>query len=129
MRHFDAFMATAFALASAIGGAVLTSSATASPVRSKASACAAIKNRVSSAHQIPIEMIAFCDVVSLRDSPRGFYIMAIHSNRECDGICSTLMGWYAINRANGRIFEWRVADQQIGPEVVEPKVARTSRAM
>jgi len=129
MRHFGAFVATAFCLLSAIGSAVSTSSAAASPVRSKASACSAIKNRVSSAHRIQIKIIAFCDVVSLRNSPRGFYIMAIHSNRECDGICSTLMGWYAINRVNGRIFEWSVADQKIGPEVVDPKVARTSPTM
>nr|WP_315382716.1 hypothetical protein [uncultured Sphingomonas sp.] len=129
MRHFDVFMAAALALSSAIGSAVPASSATAYPVRSKASACVAIKKRVSSAHRIPIKNITFCDVASLRDSPRGFYIMAIHSHRECDGICSTLMGWYAINRANGRIFEWSVADQQIGPEVVDPKVARTSQTM
>ena len=53
-------------------------------------------------------------MIAEEDSPRGYYVMALHSRRECDGICSTNMGWFAIRRSSGRVFEWDVADMKIG---------------
>jgi hypothetical protein len=68
-----------------------------------------------SAHwHISPSTIAFCDHA---DSPPGYYVLALHSNRHCEGICSTNMGWFAVQKASGRIFEWDVGEQKLGSPI------------
>jgi hypothetical protein len=76
-----------------------------------------VKARFAARANFPLRRIAFCDIISREDSPAGFYILALHSNRRCDGICSTNLGWFAVQRATGRLFEWDVAEQRLGPSL------------
>jgi hypothetical protein len=87
----------------------------AEPVRSDRAACEAVKSRVAAAWDVPDGVIAFCDSIPADSSPAEFYVMALHSNRICEGICSTNMGWYAIHKATGRVYEWDVGEWKLGP--------------
>jgi hypothetical protein len=66
----------------------------AAPVRSPKVACERVKARVSAVK-----------------------VLALHSNRHCDGICSTNMGWFAVDKRTGRVFDWDVAEMKLGQPV------------
>ena len=87
------------------------------PVRTERAACELVKARVVAVRLFPLSRIGFCDVIPRESSPRRFYVLALHSNRQCDGICSTNMGWFAVHRATGRVFEWDVAEDRLGPPI------------
>ena len=89
----------------------------AAPVRTENAACFRVKTRMAAIRHLPLSVVAFCDTVEATSSPKGFYVLALHSNRRCDGICSTLMGWFAVEKRTGRVFEWDVADMKLGPPV------------
>jgi hypothetical protein len=88
-------------------------------VKTAEAACDAVKARVSASRHFPTSIIAFCDTISERDSPKNLYVLALHSKRECDGICSTNMGWFAVQKTTGRVFEWNVAEWKLG-SLVKP---------
>jgi hypothetical protein len=67
-------------------------------------------------YQVSRSRIAFCDHVVADANPSGFYVLALHSTRRCEGICSTNMGWFAVERSTGRVFAWDVGEQQVGRE-------------
>jgi hypothetical protein len=73
-----------------------------------------VKDRVSATGHFPISIIAFCDVIPEGSSPVGYYVFALHSKRACEGICSSNMGWFAVQKTTGRIFEWDV-EGKLGP--------------
>ena len=87
------------------------------PVRTERAACELVKARVVAVRGFPLNRIGFCDVIPRATSPRGFYVLALHSNRRCDGICSTNIGWFAVHRATGHVFEWDVAEDRLGPPI------------
>ena len=88
--------------------------ANASPLTNEKSACSAVKARVAETKHTPMQAIAFCDFVSQATSPAGYYVLALHGKRrDCTGICSTNMGWFAVRKATGEIFEWDVAEQRL----------------
>jgi hypothetical protein len=89
----------------------------AAPVRSAKAACERVKARVSAVKHFPRSIVAFCDPVGAADSPTHFYVLALHSNRHCEGICSTNMGWFAVEKKTGRVFEWDVAEMKLGQPV------------
>lgn len=89
----------------------------AAPVRTEKAACDRVKTRISAVRHIPLSVVAFCDGIGAADSPEGFYVLALHSNRRCDGICSTNMGWFAVQKETGRVFEWDVAEMKLGRPV------------
>src|SRR3954447_12518405 len=89
----------------------------AAPVRAAKAACERVKTRVSAVEHFPLSIVAFCDPIREADSPRGFYVLALHSNRHCDGICSTNMGWFAVEKRTGRVFEWDVAEMKLGQPI------------
>ena len=91
--------------------------AKAEPVRTERAACNVVKTRVAAVRGFPTSSVAYCDVIPPDGSPAGLYVLALHSNRRCDGICSTTMGWFAVQRATGRVFEWDVAEDRLGPPV------------
>lgn len=80
-------------------------------------ACAVVKARVSADRHISTSAIAFCDTISADRSPRDLYVLALRSKRECDGICSNNMGWFAVQKTTGRVFEWDVAEWKLGSPV------------
>ena len=86
----------------------------AAPVRTEKAACNQIRTRVAAVRHFRASVITYCDTIGSADSPKRFYVVALHSNRRCDGICSTNMGWFAIQKTTGRVFEWDVADMKLG---------------
>jgi hypothetical protein len=89
----------------------------AAPVRSPKVACERVKARVSAVKHFRRSIVAFCDPIGAADSPKHFYVLALHSNRHCDGICSTNMGWFAVDKRTGRVFDWDVAEMKLGQPV------------
>lgn len=87
------------------------------PVKTPEVACDVVKARVSASRHFPTSAIAFCDSVSADSSPKNLYLLALHSKRECEGICSTNIGWFAVQKTTGRVFEWDVAEWKLGSPV------------
>ena len=87
------------------------------PVRTANAACERVKTHVSVVRHFPVSAVAFCDRIRAKDSPKGFYVLALHGHCR-EAICgSTNMGWFAIRKTTGRVFEWNVADWKLGPPV------------
>jgi hypothetical protein len=89
--------------------------ANAAPVKSAQAACSLIKVHYHRRYGFPLRRMAFCDIISRASSPAGLYVMALHSNRRCDGICSSNLGWFAVRKASEQVFEWDVGEQKLGP--------------
>jgi hypothetical protein len=83
---------------------------------SKESACARLKKVVAKLDGIPesgpVGMGWFCDFSTYQEGTT--YVIALRSNRKCDGPCSNLMGWYAVDWADGSIHDFDVADMKVG---------------
>ena len=91
--------------------------AAAAPVTTDEAACDLTKTRVAERDHFPVSVVAFCDVaVSDRES-KDYYVLALHSARKCEGICSTHMGWYAVEKATGQVFEWDMVEDKLGQPV------------
>jgi len=92
----------------------------AQPIKTAKAACATVKVQVSARGHFPISAIAFCDMIPADSSPKELYVLALHGRRhDCDGICSTNMGWFAVQKATGRVFEWDVTEDKLGRAVTE----------
>src|SRR5689334_18468852 len=89
----------------------------AAPVRTEKAACDRVKTRMSAIRHFPVSVVAFCDTIRAADSPKGYYVLALHSNRRCEGICSTNMGWFAVHKKTGRVFEYDTAEMRVGRPV------------
>jgi len=87
----------------------------AQPVTDADQACAIAKASLARRRNVSESVIAFCDVIPADRGPRGYFITALHSRRQCEGICSTNLGWFAVEESTGRVFAWDVADWTLGP--------------
>lgn len=81
-------------------------------------ACELVKTAVSAQGQYENTTITGCDFSDSDDAPK-YYILRLN------GICrekvcgSVLMGWYAVEKSSGRVFEWDVADWSLADEVIQ----------
>jgi hypothetical protein len=83
---------------------------------SEEQACNLVKARVVAVHRYSEHQLAFCDPSINSDNPPGYFVLALHSNRQCDGICSTNLGWFAVRRSTGEVFDWDVTESKLeGP--------------
>ena len=89
----------------------------AAPVRTSIAACAAAKAQVSAARRIPPSRIASCDTLRRIDSPRGFYVLALHGWCREDICGSTNMGWFAVQKTSGRVFEYDMGRLKVGTQL------------
>jgi hypothetical protein len=84
-------------------------------------ACSVLEQRIAKLKHLPTTGPAgigwFCDFSTLED--KEWYVIALRSNRRCEGICSNLMGWYAVNRSSGSVHHYDVAELQVGAEVID----------
>jgi hypothetical protein len=69
-------------------------------------ACQIVKSRISTTRHFRQSDIASCDIIPDASTPEGYYLLSLHSRRHCNGICSTNMGWFAVEKKTGRVFEW-----------------------
>jgi hypothetical protein len=89
----------------------------AAPVRSAEAACALAKARVSAQRRFPVSRILSCETLRAADSPRGFYILALYGWCREDICGSTNMGWFAVQKRTGRLFEWNVGEQKVASRI------------
>jgi hypothetical protein len=87
----------------------------ASPIRTARAACALAKARVAAQRRFPVSRIARCETHRAVDSPRGYYVLALYGWCREDVCGSTNMGWFAVQKATGRLFYWDVGEQKVGP--------------
>jgi hypothetical protein len=79
-------------------------------------ACARLQARVAKLSGIPASgpkgLGWYCDFA---DSPRNdWFVIALRSGRRCEGICSNLMGWYAVQKSTGSVNDYDVGEMTIG---------------
>jgi hypothetical protein len=110
----------AITLLLAVGALPWTSPSDRHPVNRAEDACTVASARVIERDQLPQTAIAFCDHVPTADSPPGYFIMALHSDRDCEGVCSSNMGWFAVQKSTGDVFEWNVAEWALARPVGLP---------
>ena len=89
----------------------------ASPVRTQDAACAVAKATVSARRRFPVSRIALCDMSDAVHRPRGFYVVGLHGWCREEICGSTLMGWFAVQKATGRVLQWDVAENKLGPPI------------
>jgi hypothetical protein len=90
-------------------------SAVASGRLGKAASCSLLKQKVARLDSLPETGPGsgwFCDFSNL--SGGLWFVVALRSNRTCNGNCSDLMGWYAVNRRNGEIHAYDIARLRVG---------------
>lgn len=86
-------------------------------VLSEAQACELAKKRTTDSHRFPAASAAFCDQMVGEFNPADYYVLSLHSDRDCDGICSTNLGWFAVQRSTGEVFDWDMAESKLGPPI------------
>jgi hypothetical protein len=88
------------------------------PVVSSEGACSLASVVVSNRLGIARSRIAGCDVIPADQTPNEFYVLAVHSDRRCEDMCSTNLGWFAVHKESGRVFDWDVAEWKLGAPVI-----------
>ena len=83
---------------------------------SQEAACVRLKKAVAKLGGIPesgpVGLGWFCEFSTAPADTA--YIIALRSNRKCDGICSKLRGWYAVDWDDGSVYDFDVADMKLG---------------
>ena len=85
-------------------------------VRSNAAACKTLIDAFPAHSLHSEETVAgaqpWCDRTT--STNREYFILGLHSDRRCDYICSSLVGWFAVERTTGRVFEWDINEDVVG---------------
>lgn len=111
--------AVADSLGATLAIAALSSTGCASPqpVTTAEAACAVATARVTAQRGLPISHVAGCDNIPETSSPDGYYVLGLYAHCR-EAICgSTNMGWFAVRKATGDVFEWGVAEDTLGPRI------------
>jgi hypothetical protein len=87
-------------------------------------ACTTLMNRMGVHDAVPRAKLKdtwSCDITTDDDkSHPEWWVIGLRSFRQCDGICSNLRGWFAVNRVTGEVREWDVGEFTIGGPVGPP---------
>jgi hypothetical protein len=79
-------------------------------------ACTRLKQVVSTLEGIPQSgptgLGWYCDFSTIQ--AQASYVIALRSNRTCDGACSDLMGWYAVDWTDGSVHDFDLANMEVG---------------
>lgn len=96
--------------------------ASSQPVTTAEAACDVATARVTAEKHLPAGHVAYCDPIGEADGRPRYYIMGLRAHCLEDVCGSTLMGWFAVERATGDVFEVDdVAEWTLGRRVaVEP---------
>lgn len=87
------------------------------PVPNTQAACTVATARITALRHLPISHVAYCEGSQSDDKPQGYYIVDLHG--PClEEVCgSTLMGWFAVRKTDGDVFEFDVAEWKVGRPV------------
>jgi hypothetical protein len=81
-------------------------------------ACSVATTRVTAERRLSADHVAFCDHARSPDVPPGYYVLALRGHcRQPEGCGSTNMGWFAVHKQNGQVFEWDVAESKLRQRV------------
>jgi hypothetical protein len=107
-------MCAAIVVPSSLAGCAGTPPA---PLANAEAACTVATARVTAARGLTLGHVASCDPARAEDSPASYHLLGLRAvcNQELCG--STLMGWFAVEKATGVVFEWDMAEGQVGAEV------------
>jgi hypothetical protein len=76
--------------------------------------------RITNLRHRPTSNVAFCDDIPEDFSPDGYYVTGLRAYcHEPLGCGSTLMGWFAVRKSDGGVFEYDVAESTVGRPVTE----------
>lgn len=84
------------------------------PVINEAAACTIATEKVTALRGLPTTHVAHCETVS---GDADHYALALYAHCREDLCGSTSMGWFAVNKTTGQVFEWDVTDQRAGARV------------
>ena len=110
-------MLVRFTLPIAIAALTLPGCAKPQPVANVEAACAVATDRVTAEKGLPVSHVAFCDNIPEKSGRPGYYIMALRAHCREELCGSTLMGWFAVQKATGEVFEVDVTDWSLGRPV------------
>lgn len=86
------------------------------PVSSERTACERVVESVVQAGRYTRNIINGCGHASDEDAPNYFVVrLNTHCREEICG--SVLLGWFAVNKQSGRVFNWDVGEGQVAGEV------------
>ncbi len=77
-------------------------------------ACTLVKAHVAAVSDGTIAQDLFYDRALGAGVPADYHVLALRSRRDCQGICSTSMGWFAVDKVDGRLFAWDVGEMRVG---------------
>ena len=80
-------------------------------------ACTAATARVTAERDVPTAHVAMCDPLADAEGPDGYHVLGLRAVCNQDLCGSTLMGWFAVEKATGAVFEWNVAESRVGAGV------------
>lgn len=86
-------------------------------VASAEAACVAATARVTAQRGLPTSHVAVCEGISEGAGPPDYYVMALRAHCREEMCGSTLMGWFAVKKATGEVFEVDVGDWKVGRAV------------
>lgn len=79
-------------------------------------ACATATARVAALRQLPATHVAFCEAGSHNDVP-GYYVVSLRGHCREEMCGSTLIGWFAVRKGDGAVFEFNVGEWKVGHPV------------
>jgi hypothetical protein len=100
-------------------GLSLPSCAKSHPVPDVQAACTVATARITALRHLPISHVAYCEGSQSADNLQAYYIVGLHG-RCLEEVCgSTLMGWFAVRKSDGNVFEYNVGESKVGRSVTE----------
>jgi hypothetical protein len=87
-------------------------------------ACAALKKRMALYDHVAtadLDKTWFCDITNDDYGAHPeWWVIGLRSFRQCEGICSNLRGWFAVNRKTGEVREWNTGEDELGGPIGSP---------
>lgn len=87
------------------------------PVERVEAACASASSRVTALRHLPVSHVVQCEGLESSDEPSGYQLVGLHGPCAEEVCGSTLMGWFAVRKENGDVFEYDVAESKLGRAV------------
>lgn len=94
--------------------ALSTGCAKPQPIASAEAACDIATQKVTELRGLPTSHVAHCEKLG---EANGYYPLALYAHCK-EAVCgSTSMGWFAVSKTTGEVFEWDVTEERAGVTV------------